>query len=200
MAVGLVATAIGMRTFFYERPVYWREVSSGSSGLAYFVAKNLVDVILFVLHVLGFISAFIFVSSPQASFSDYFLLLLVYELVLCSASYLFSWSIPQPALLSGVVALLSGLGTGASQPLDDMGPVQYITPSRFFGESFYISEVRLDYMTQEQRDREIDFAESYFNYDMDNWSLSFYVLLSFVFTVRILSFVAMKCINRSKQL
>ncbi|KAH6650767.1 hypothetical protein F5144DRAFT_598192 [Chaetomium tenue] len=54
LAVGLAAAVLGVRTFGEEKQIYWREASSGHSGLAYYVGKVLATFPMFLSNLLSF--------------------------------------------------------------------------------------------------------------------------------------------------
>jgi len=199
MAVGTVAVTIAVRTFYNERVVYWREASSGGYTVSYFVAKCIVDLEAMVINSLVLISAFFIVASPAGHFSDYFLGVLLYEYCSYGAAYVISWLLPYPSLFSVIVALLCGLGTGATSSVDDMGPIGYISWARWWGEYFYIIELRENHYHESVQPLIRGDADVSSGYDLDNKTNDLIGLFVVGTCLRLLAYIVMRLMYRNKQ-
>ncbi|KAL8934548.1 MAG: hypothetical protein Q9211_005166, partial [Gyalolechia sp. 1 TL-2023] len=78
IAIGLIASAPGVRIFGEEKLVYWREASSGHSRLAYYLGKVLSTAPRMLAACLHFTAAFVLLATPRISWPQAFLANLLY--------------------------------------------------------------------------------------------------------------------------
>jgi hypothetical protein len=72
MGVALAASPAGVKIFSEELPIYWRNVSSGHSPGAYFLAKVFSTSYRMALGALHFSAIIVWLSTPVTSFADNF--------------------------------------------------------------------------------------------------------------------------------
>lgn len=95
-----------LRTFSNDKLTFWRESASGINRVAYFLAKDVVDLFNVVIKPVIYLSMFYFFSNPRSTFASNFTVTLV--LVYCVTGIAYICSIllePAPAQL--VSSLLS---------------------------------------------------------------------------------------------
>eukprot|EP01114_Cavostelium_apophysatum_P015588 TRINITY_DN4279_c0_g1_i1.p1 TRINITY_DN4279_c0_g1~~TRINITY_DN4279_c0_g1_i1.p1 ORF type:complete len:767 (-),score=153.56 TRINITY_DN4279_c0_g1_i1:58-2358(-) len=199
MSFGIVSSTIALRTFLNERLVFWREAASGSNRLAYFLAKNLADIEPMVVNTWMFTAAFYFVAAPSGNFGDYFVTLFLYAFCLYAIGYICTWIPPQPALLAVIVSLVSGLGTGATSSVQDMGFSGTILWARWFGEAIYITEVRQDYIDPSYHEYMALWADRSIGYKLDNFGHDLWAMAVIGIALRVIAFGFMTLTNRSNQ-
>ena len=73
MGAALAAAPAGVRVFSEELPVYWRNVSSGHSAIAYFLAKVVSSFYRLALCALHFSAVIFYLSTPVTSSSTHFI-------------------------------------------------------------------------------------------------------------------------------
>lgn len=89
-----------LRTFSNDKLTFWRESASGINRVAYFVAKDVVDLFNVTIKPFIYLSMFYFFSNPRSSFLSNFTVTLV--LVYCVTGIAYISSIlfqPAPAQL-----------------------------------------------------------------------------------------------------
>ena len=89
-----------LRTFSYDKLTFWRESASGINRVAYFLAKDVVDLFNVVIKPVIYLSMFYFFSNPRSTFVSNFTVTLV--LVYCVTGIAYICSIllqPAPAQL-----------------------------------------------------------------------------------------------------
>jgi ABC-type multidrug transport system ATPase subunit len=195
MALGLACSTIATRTFGAEKSIYFREFAAGLRPSAYVVAKSIAEVPLLVLNALAFTCTLTIVLAPSSLFGPLLALMICFELVYSCIGYLASCLLNRAfaPLLALTAALLSGLGTGAAQSVKDMGPMGYVSFARWFGEAWYILNIREERFTAGQRVTVRDFAENrQFYYNMDNLGVDFAVLILFAIVFRVLVWVLLR--------
>jgi hypothetical protein len=105
-----------LRTFSNDKLTFWRESSSGINRVAYFLAKDVVDLFNVVIKPVIYLSMFYFFSNPRSTFVSNFTVTLV--LVYC---------------VTGIAYITSILLEPA--------PAQLVSP---FFSSFYLSDLMLE--------------------------------------------------------
>lgn len=89
-----------LRTFSNDKLTFWRESASGINRVAYFLAKDVVDLFNVVIKPVIYLSMFYFFSNPRSTFTSNFTVTLV--LVYCVTGIAYICSIllePAPAQL-----------------------------------------------------------------------------------------------------
>jgi hypothetical protein len=89
-----------LRTFGSDKLQFWRECSSGINRLAFFLAKDTVDLSHVIIKPALYLSMFYFYNNPRSSFMEVYVVTLA--LVYCCSGIAYVLSIvlrPQPAQL-----------------------------------------------------------------------------------------------------
>jgi hypothetical protein len=98
-----------------------------------------------------------------------------------------------------VVALVSGLGTGSSRSISQMGLAGKILWARYFGEAHYILELREEYIYPGYRENVRSVLDTQYTFNLDNFGHCILAFIVIGTVLRILAFVIMICTNREKQ-
>ncbi|KJE94832.1 multidrug resistance protein [Capsaspora owczarzaki ATCC 30864] len=142
MGIGVMATAVSVRTFGDERIVYWRDASSGINTLAYFIGKCVVDFAKFLFFTWSFLATFMLVAAPFGSFNGYFQVVLA--VIWCMSSLGYITSIVLSRQNSGFTAVMLGiiwsLTTGFVFSTEKLGFFGIISFPRWFGEAVFAVE------------------------------------------------------------
>lgn len=89
-----------LRTFSNDKLTYYRESASGINRLAYFVAKDTVDLFNAVIKPVVYLSMFYFFNSPRSSFAANFMVTMVLVYCVTGIGYVFAILMePGPAQL-----------------------------------------------------------------------------------------------------
>ncbi|KAL5565751.1 hypothetical protein UlMin_028915 [Ulmus minor] len=104
IAVSLLCKIAALRSFSLDKLHYWRESASGMSSLAYFLAKDTVDLFNTIIKPLVYLSMFYFFNNPRSSVTDNYIILVC--LVYCVTGIAYALAIffePGPAQLWSVL-------------------------------------------------------------------------------------------------
>eukprot|EP01028_Stygiella_incarcerata_P010968 TRINITY_DN598_c0_g2_i3.p1 TRINITY_DN598_c0_g2~~TRINITY_DN598_c0_g2_i3.p1 ORF type:complete len:820 (+),score=195.49 TRINITY_DN598_c0_g2_i3:24-2483(+) len=144
MAVSAVAIATSVRSFGMEKVVFWREASAGINKQAYYLAKNIVDLIFIFTYAFSFTCGLLGVASLAGSFGNYLLLVLVTEFAVYALGYILSIISTVPnATLVGVVSTLvwASVANGMTYSVKKMGFWGFISYPRWVSEGIFYAEV-----------------------------------------------------------
>ncbi|KAJ8543957.1 hypothetical protein K7X08_025575 [Anisodus acutangulus] len=110
IAVPLLTKIAALRSFSLDKLHYWRESSSGMSGLAYFMSKDTVDHINTIVKPAVYLSMFYFFNNPRSSILDNYLVLLCLVYCVTGIAYALAiyfepgqaqlWSVLLPVVLT----------------------------------------------------------------------------------------------------
>ena len=128
--IGLITVVAGLRPFGNERMMYWREASSGTSTLSYFVAKNLVFMADVIILPLAYTIAFRILSRPTMPFREMAVALVLGAWATSGIGMFISTLLhPNQALLLGVLSalILGGFLAGVNPKIADLGSLSFIT-------------------------------------------------------------------------
>jgi len=140
------------------------------------------------------------VTSPAGDFGSFYIIVLLYEFCIYGCGYIITWFFPQPYLFGVIVALLCGLGTGGSgQTVHKMGAIGNIVWSRYFGEAFFITEVKEDKVYPAYRESVRDFADAACGFDLDNYGYCLGLMVVLGVVLRLIAYGCMRGTNRQKQ-
>lgn len=198
MGLGVATGTVAVRTFWFERLVYWREASGGASRLAYFTAKNLIDIPLIFLNGFVFTCALLLVASPLGNLGKYLLAFLLYQFCIYAVGYICTWISELPALLTVVVALLLGLGTGGVSSVKNMGFGADLSWSRWVGEAVFLTETE-NYVDPSLRNLTNNYMEARYGYVESNYSHDIWALLVTGIALRSFAFFLQCVVNKDKQ-
>ncbi|KAH9275263.1 hypothetical protein BASA83_002498 [Batrachochytrium salamandrivorans] len=107
MAVALAAAPAGVNVFGNEKPVYWRETSSGHSPLAYYIGKSIAALYRTVICSLHFTAIFVVLATPEITFQTQYSMIMLFFFGVYGMSATVSMLVSrQSAPLLGVVVCL----------------------------------------------------------------------------------------------
>lgn len=198
MGLGVAAGTVAVRTFWFERLVYFREASGGANKLAYFIAKNIIDLPLIIINGLVFTSAFMLVASPLGNFGKYLITFMLYQFCIYAVGYICTWMSDLPALLAVVVALLLGLGTGGVSSVKNMGFGADISWSRWAGEAVFLIETE---RLQDPLSRNLtnNYMDARYGYAPDNLGHDMWAMIVTGLALRAFAFILQINNNKDKQ-
>jgi len=89
-----------LRTFSQEKLQFWRESASGINRVAYFLAKDTVDLFNVLVKPVIYLSMFYYFSNPRSSFLENFEITVVFVYCVTGIAYIFAILLqPAPAQL-----------------------------------------------------------------------------------------------------
>uniref|UniRef100_A0A7S2W930 ABC transporter domain-containing protein n=1 Tax=Rhizochromulina marina TaxID=1034831 RepID=A0A7S2W930_9STRA len=220
LALGLTISISSLRVFGKERVVYWREAAPGSgmnlNKLAYFMAKNIVELPRLLLLTFFFVMSFYPIVTPTIQWYLYLLYGFAAAYAASGTAYLLSIALdPLTAqLLTVIWILVSIMFSGLSTRLDELNssPVfsvlTYVSYARWFAELIYLQTVwsmslawRMPppYYSSQSKFSALFGVLSYL-YTPSNRAMYLNVaMLVFLGTLsRILAFIALSAFNRDK--
>mmetsp|Transcript_35332 Transcript_35332/g.110095 ORF Transcript_35332/g.110095 Transcript_35332/m.110095 type:complete len:503 (-) Transcript_35332:151-1659(-) len=110
-ALALLTSVFCLRTFGAERPLFWRESSSGLSVMAFFLARVLVNFVDLALQCFLFAAMYYFIRRSRLDFGDYFVPFVLVSFASSGVGYLLSAVLP-PQHGPFVAALVSFVSCG----------------------------------------------------------------------------------------
>ncbi|KAJ1342996.1 hypothetical protein BSLG_002421 [Batrachochytrium salamandrivorans] len=120
MAVALAAAPAGVNVFGNEKPVYWRETSSGHSPLAYYIGKSIAALYRTVICSLHFTAIFVVLATPEITFQTQYSMIMLFFFGVYGMSATVSMLVSrQSAPLLGVVVCLLQRYFVATDPISD---------------------------------------------------------------------------------
>lgn len=118
IAVSLLCKISALRSFSLDKLQHWRESSSGTSSLAYFLAKDTIDHFNTVIKPVVYLSTFYFFTNPRSSFADNYSVLLCLVYCVTGIAYALAiffeagtaqlWSVLLPVILTLIATRNSG--------------------------------------------------------------------------------------------
>ena len=91
-----------LRTFSLDRLQYWRESAAGMNRLAYFIAKDSVDLFNIVIKPLVYLSMFYYFNNPRSTFVQNYIVTLALVYCVVGIAYIFAVTLnPGSAQLVG---------------------------------------------------------------------------------------------------
>ncbi|XP_022998839.1 ABC transporter G family member 28 [Cucurbita maxima] len=144
IAVSLLCKITALRSFSLDKLHYWRESSSGMSSLAYFLAKDTIDLFNAVIKPMVYLSMFYFFNNPRSSITDNYIVL--FCLVYCVTGIAYALAIflePGPAqlwsVLLPVVMMLVATHNDNNEVVDSIGDLCY---TKWALEAFVIANAK----------------------------------------------------------
>ena len=201
LAIGLTASAPGVKIFGEEKLVYWREAAAGHNRLAYYMGKVLSTFPRIVLANLHFSTTFLLLSTPRISWGASFTANLlyfycIYGLASCISMLTRREDGPLLAvMLSLIVGVLSGMSpTLATVTSWHMDWLWRLSPGLWLAEGYFdqnISPLRYLYQIDDAADR-LGYRLGQFGFDL---------LMLFVIgtAYRGLAFLGLRFLNWHKQ-
>jgi len=203
VSIALTGIASSLRVFGNERIVFWREASTGTSTLAYFLGKDFAQIPNMLIAPLLFEVLYYSLTVPRAHFLTLYYIFILVEFASVSIGYLVSCLVkPAVSQLSGVVVVLVMMMFSGSRPtLSEFKtmvvPVKYIPSAsylRWSQESIYIAEV-----SQYAEVYDITSGLNLLSYSLDDFHKCLIWIAGLGLLFRICAFIAMVALNRDKK-
>lgn len=140
IALSLLVMIASLRTFSNDKLTFWRESASGINRVAYFVAKDVVDLFNVTIKPFIYLSMFYFFSNPRSSFLSNFTVTLV--LVYCVTGIAYISSIlfqPAPAQLWSVFLPIMATLIITVKPHGFLLKLQYLSYARYANEAYVVA-------------------------------------------------------------
>lgn len=100
----LLVMIASLRTFSNDKLTFWRESASGINRVAYFLAKDVVDIFSVVIKPAIYLSMFYFLSNPRSSFVQNYIITMVFVYCVTGIAYICAILLqPAPAQLVSTV-------------------------------------------------------------------------------------------------
>ena len=201
LAIGLTASAPGVKIFGEERLVYWREAAAGHNRFAYYTGKTLSTFPRMLLANLHFSTFFLLLATPRISWGAAFIINLAYFYCIYGLASIVGMITRREdgPLLATVASLIVGVISGMSPTLVTvagwhMSWLWRASPGTWLTEGYFDKNVRpWGYLYQ------IEDAEMYIGFRVGRFWMDLGILFVLGTVYRILAFVLMRVVNRRKQ-
>jgi hypothetical protein len=195
MIIGVAAVLWAAQPFGRYKPLFLRESSSGTSVLAYFLAKIIYDVLHLVRMTFIFISIYFLMSSPRGGLGLWFAIILALFWAAMGVAYVVSLVVPfhRATTIGVVVAVAFSVTSGLSPQLDvvrSWGPLQvfwYLSYNRWAAEAFTVLNVR-----GQPTGGRMENAITNVGYDASNVPLDIGITVLIGFAWRVLAFFLLR--------
>lgn len=201
LAIGLTASAPGVKVFGEEKLVYWREAAAGHNRLAYYIGKVLSTGPRMILACFHFSTMFLLLSTPRigwgaAFVANLFYFYSIYGLASCLAMVTRREDGP---LLSVMSSLIVGVLSGTSPQLGKVRSwhLQWLwraSPGTWLAEGYFNQNLQpYAYLYQ------IDLARQATGYRLGHFALDLGMLVAIGTIYRIVAFFGLRFMYPSKQ-
>ncbi len=199
LAIGIIASAPGVKVFGEEKLMYTREASSGHNRFAYYLGKVLSTLPRIILSNLHFTIPTMYLATPRISWGAAFIANLlyfycIYGLASCISMVSKREDGPLLATMTGlIVAILSGVKPSLHEVAGwHMTWLWRSSPGTWLSEAYFTENVMpWAYLYQ------IDLAASGTGYTLGYWGLDLGMLFLLGTTYRVIAFGALRLFNRS---
>ncbi|KAH9542765.1 hypothetical protein CY35_13G024500 [Sphagnum magellanicum] len=143
IALALLVMIASLRTFSQDKLQFWRESASGINRVAYFVAKDMVDLFNVIIKPLIYLSMFYFFSNPRSTFISNFIVTMV--LVYCVTGIAYICAIllqPAPAQLWSVFLPILATLIVAAKRTGFLHSLTYLSYARYANEAYVIANAQ----------------------------------------------------------
>lgn len=201
LAIGLTASAPGVKVFGEEKLVFWREAAAGHNRFAYYIGKVISTIPRMILANLHFTVLFALMTTPQISWPDMFAANLLYFWCIYGLASCVSMVVRREdgPLLSVMAALIVGVLNGMSPSLVKVRSYHLIwlwrcTPGTWLAEGYFTQNVApMRYLY------DIDTAKDAVGYRLGYFTEDMLMLLALGAIYRILAFAGLRLMHRHKQ-
>jgi hypothetical protein len=132
-----------LRTFSQEKLQFWRESASGINRVAYFLAKDTVDLFNVLVKPVIYLSMFFYFSNPRSSFLENFEITVALVYCVTGIAYIFAILLqPAPAQLWSVFLPILATIIVASRRTGFLLRLTYLSYARYANEAFVIANAR----------------------------------------------------------
>ncbi|KAG0575427.1 hypothetical protein KC19_5G003000 [Ceratodon purpureus] len=197
IALALLVMIASLRTFSNDKLTFWRESASGINRVAYFLAKDVVDLFNVVIKPVIYLSMFFFFSNPRSTFVSNFTVTLV--LVYCVTGIAYICSIllqPAPAQLWSVFLPILATLIISVKRTGILLKLQYLSYARYANEAYVIANAA-NYKGVWVITRCAVLQN--IGYSIDHWIQCLVVLVFYGLVARAIALICLFTSNRSKQ-
>ena len=201
LAIGLTASAPGVKIFGEERLVYWREAAAGHNRFAYYIGKVLSTIPRMLLANLHFTTLFHLLATPRIDWGSAFIINLAYFYCIYGLASIISMITRREdgPLLATVMSLIVGVISGMSPTLVTVAGwhmtwLWRASPGTWLSEGYFDKNVSpWAYLYQ------IEDAENYIGLRVGRYWLDVGMLFVLGTAYRVLAFLLMRGLGRRKQ-
>jgi ABC-type multidrug transport system ATPase subunit len=201
LAIGLTASAPGVKIFGEEKLVYWREAAAGHNRLAYYIGKVVSTIPRMVLANFHFTTLFMLLSTPRIPWFSAFIANLLYFYCIYGLASCVSMVTRREdgPLLAVMSSLIVGVLNGMSPSLKKVRSWHIVwiwrsSPGTWLGEAYFTENVApLGYLYQ------IDVAKTSVGYLLNKFRDDLLMLLALGTIYRIVAFLGLRFMWRNKQ-
>jgi len=201
LAIGLTASAPGVKIFGEEKLVYWREAAAGHNRFAYYIGKVLSTLPRMILACFHFTTMFLLLSTPRISYSSSFAANSLYFYCIYGLASIISMITRREdgPLLAVMLSLIVGVLNGMSPSLHKTRQWHMVwlwraSPGTWLAEAYFDQNVTpLAYLYQ------IDLVTEALGYKLGQFRLDMCMLLMIGTVYRVVAFLGLRFMWRNKQ-
>lgn len=201
LAIGLTASAPGVKIFGEEKLVYWREAAAGHNRFAYYIGKVVSTIPRMILANFHFTTMFMVLSAPRipwfAAFAANLLYFwCIYGLASCVSMVTRREDGPLLAVMSSlIVGVLNGMSPSLKKVRSwHMVWLWRASPGTWLAEAYFTQNVSpFRYLYQ------IDMAKDSLGYHLGKYSRDLLLLLALGAIYRVVAFLGLRFMYPSKQ-
>jgi hypothetical protein len=201
LAIGLTASAPGVKIFGEEKLVYWREAAAGHNRFAYYIGKVFSTIPRMILANFHFTTMFILLSTPRITYISSFAANLMYFYCIYGLASCISMVTRREdgPLLAVMSSLIVGVLNGMSPTLKKVRAWHIIwiwraSPGTWLAEAYFTENLTpLGYLYQ------IETARQAVGYLLGDYTRDLLMLLMLGTAYRVVAFLGLRFMWRNKQ-
>jgi ABC-type multidrug transport system ATPase subunit len=201
LAIGLTASAPGVKIFGEEKLVFWREAASGHNRFAYYIGKVLSTIPRMILANLHFTTMFYLLSTPRITYMDAFVANLLYFYCIYGLASVVSMVTRREdgPLLAVMASLIVGVLNGMSPSLRKVRSWHIVwlwrsSPGTWLSEAYFTQNLTpLSYLYN------IDTARQSTGYLLGDYRRDLLLMLAIGTVYRLVAFLGLRFMWRNKQ-
>lgn len=201
LAIGLTASAPGVKIFGEEKLVFWREAASGHNRFAYYIGKVLSTIPRMILANFHFTTMFYLLSTPRITYMDAFVANLLYFYCIYGLASVVSMATRREdgPLLAVMASLIVGVLNGMSPRLSKVRDWHMIwlwrsSPGTWLSEAYFTQNLTpLAYLY------DIDTARKSTGYLLNDYAQDLLLMLAIGTVYRVVAFLGLRFMWRNKQ-
>ncbi|KAG0607438.1 hypothetical protein M758_8G028500 [Ceratodon purpureus] len=197
IALALLIMIASLRTFSNDKLTFWRESASGINRVAYFLAKDVVDLFNVVIKPVIYLSMFYFFSNPRSTFVSNFIVTLVFVYCVTGIAYILSILLePAPAQLWSVFLPILATLIISVKRTGILLKIQYLSYARYANEAYAIANA-VEYKGVWIITRCAVLLNT--GYSINHWIQCLIVLVAYGLAARTIALICLFTSNRNKQ-
>ncbi|KAH8679570.1 ABC transporter-like protein [Tricladium varicosporioides] len=201
LAIGLTASAPGVKIFGEEKLVYWREAAAGHNRFAYYIGKVISTIPRMVLANFHFTTLFMLLTTPRITYINAFAANLLYFYCIYGLASIVSMVTRREdgPLLAVMLSLIVGVLNGMSPQLSKvrtwhMAWLWRSSPGTWLAEGYYGQNVEaFRYLYR------VDDAMERTGYHLGEYRRDMLMLLALGTAYRVVAFIGLRFMYRAKQ-